>query len=82
MFEAGRIYRRRTLHAIYGGQRQGGISTPSAYPMVFVFTGETGQQYGYSDAWESDGQVFRYYGEGQEGPIRVLKSPRPSRAGG
>lgn len=69
MFEVGRIYRRRELHERYGGQRQGGISTPAAHPMVLVFTGESGQRYGYADGPEDDGRVFRYYGEGQQGSM-------------
>lgn len=35
----------------YAGQQQGGISTPAGAPYVFLFTGETGAQYGYSDGW-------------------------------
>ncbi len=68
----GRLYRRRDLHHQYGGQRQGGISTPSAYPLVFLFTGETGEQYGYRDGWESDG-TFRYTGEGQIGDMAFVR---------
>jgi 5-methylcytosine-specific restriction enzyme A len=34
MFIQGHVYRRSDLHNQYGGQRQGGISTPSQYPLV------------------------------------------------
>ncbi len=72
MFEIGRLYRRRDLHHRYGGQWQGGISTPSAHPLVFLFTGETGEQYGYRDGWEPDG-TFRYTGEGQIGDMTFVR---------
>jgi 5-methylcytosine-specific restriction enzyme A len=65
MFEVGRVYNRRTeIHDPYGGQWQGGISTPRDRPLVFLFTGESGEQYGYEDGWGDDG-VFLYTGEGQ-----------------
>lgn len=46
MFTQGHVYRRRDLHDRYGGQRQGGISTPSQYPIILLFTGESGEQHG------------------------------------
>ncbi len=52
MFEVGRTYDRRSeIHGPYGGQQQGGISTPKNQPLVFLFTGESGEQYGYKDGW-------------------------------
>src|SRR5215207_4243081 len=71
MFDQVRIYRRRDLHVRYGGQRQGGISTPKDHPLIFLFTGESGEQYGYHDGWESNG-TFRYVGEGQVGDMRFV----------
>ena len=44
--------RRRDIHAIYGGQQQGGICTPTEHPVIFLFTGEAGGQHGYSDGWK------------------------------
>lgn len=65
MFETGRIYKRKDqIHAIYGGQRQGGISTPSAHPHIFIFTSDAGESYGYHDKFHADG-MFWYTGEGQ-----------------
>ena len=65
MFEVGHIYdRRRDIHAKYGGQQQGGISTPAGSQHIFLFTGEAGEQYGYEDGWDENG-VFCYTGEGQ-----------------
>lgn len=67
-FEIGQIYKRADLHARYGGQRQGGISTPQGHPFIFLFTGKSGGQYGYSDTWEES--VFHYTGEGQSGDMQ------------
>jgi 5-methylcytosine-specific restriction protein A len=66
-FEVGRTYRRRDIHAQYGGQRQGGISTPVRQPFILLFTG-TGEHYGHHDGWEANG-VYRYSGEGQAGDM-------------
>ena len=36
MFEVGRVYNRRLgIHEPYGGQRQGGISTPRDWPFIY-----------------------------------------------
>jgi len=70
MFVTGRNYSRRNdVHARYGGQTQGGISTPRNAPYVFLFTGRTGDQYGYEDGRRDD-DVFLYTGEGQLGDMR------------
>lgn len=58
MFVKGEVYRRRDLHALYGGQQQGGISTPSIHPIIFLFTSPLGEEYGYSDGWQKDGTTF------------------------
>jgi hypothetical protein len=54
MFSPGQEYRRRELHERFGGQRQGGISTPRKAPFLFLITGESGKQHGYSDEWTDD----------------------------
>lgn len=72
MFVRGRRYRRSALHQQYGGQRQGGISTPKSYPIVLIFTGRSGERYGYQDGWTDEG-VFEYTGEGQRGDMRMAK---------
>ena len=66
MFEQGTIYRRSDIHDQYGGQRQGGISTPTSQPFILLFIGEQGQQYGYVDQWTDEG-LFLLTGEGQRG---------------
>ena len=79
MFEIGKVYdRRQEIHGRYGGQRQGGISTPREWPVVFLFTGESGEQYGYKDGWDENG-VFLYTGEGQAGDMTFVRGNRAIR---
>ena len=79
MFEVGRTYSRRDeLHRLYGGQQQGGISTPTDQPFIMLFTGESGEQYGYRDGWGESG-VFVYTGEGQTGDMVFLRGNRAIR---
>jgi 5-methylcytosine-specific restriction protein A len=72
MFVQGQVYRRRDLHQQFGGQQQGGISTPSSANIVLLFTGEAGEQHGYRDDWTKDG-VFLYTGEGQRGDMQFVR---------
>lgn len=75
-FVVGQTYERQTdLHDKYGGQRQGGISTPANAPFVFLFTADSGEHYGYSDGW-SDRKVFLYTGEGQLGDMEFVRGNR------
>lgn len=67
-FALGRVYKRSDLHDQYGGQRQGGISTPRAHSLILIFTGSGGTPHGYADEWDQDG-VFRYFGEGRHGDM-------------
>ena len=79
MFEVGRIYnRRQEIHEPYGGQWQSGISTPADRPFIFLFSGESGEQYGYKDGWDENG-VFLYSGEGQEGHMKFTRGNRAIR---
>ncbi|WP_109312200.1 HNH endonuclease signature motif containing protein [Ruegeria sp. AU67] len=64
--------RREDIHALFGGQMQGGISTPKDHPYVFIFTGKSGEQHGYLDGWRDEG-VFLYTGEGQTGDMEFLR---------
>jgi len=78
-FEVGKIYnRRRDIHGQFGGQQQGGISTPTKIPSIFLFTGEVGEQHGYSDGWDPSG-VFLYTGEGQSGPMQFVRGNKAIR---
>jgi 5-methylcytosine-specific restriction enzyme A len=62
VFSPGQLYRRRDLHERFGGQRQGGISTPAKARFIFLITGDSSKQHGYSDEWTPDG-VFLYTGK-------------------
>jgi 5-methylcytosine-specific restriction protein A len=73
IFKVGQIYNRKNeIHEIYSGQSQGGISSPANHPIIFVFTGETGEKYGYRDGFRSDG-VFLLTGEGMEGDMSFVR---------
>ncbi len=72
LFVQGREYRRIDLHNQFGGQRQGGISTPINHPLIFLFTGEGGEQYGYADSWTNE-RLFFYVGEGQQGDMEFVR---------
>ena len=72
LFRPGQAYRRTDLHDQYGGQRQGGISTPKKHPLIFLITGESGSQYGYADGFRDDG-TFWYTGEGQVGDMEMVR---------
>jgi 5-methylcytosine-specific restriction protein A len=73
VFEVGRIYPRGDVHAKYGGQRYGGISTPAAHPIVLCISGEEGAEFGYDDEDLEDGTLL-YFGEGQEGDMTFERS--------
>jgi 5-methylcytosine-specific restriction protein A len=67
VFEIGRVYhRRRDIHGPYGGSWQSGIAPSGDWPLVFLFTGQSGAKYGYDDERTEHG-VFLYTGEGQRG---------------
>lgn len=76
-FIVGQIYKRTDLHEKYGGQRQGGISTPAKFPYIFLFTGGSGEMYGYKDKWQ--GETFFYTGEGQIGHMEFVGGNRAIR---
>jgi|ERR1700730_3432971 len=69
MFQKDQRYKRRWLHETYGGQQRGGISTPAKKAVIFLFTGEPGEPYGYTD-WESPDGSYHYFGEGQRGDMQ------------
>jgi 5-methylcytosine-specific restriction protein A len=75
-FIVGEIYRRRSLHEEYGGQRQGGISTPANSPLMFLFTSDSGHQYGYRDGFQEDSGTYLYTGEGQIGSMQMVRGNR------
>jgi 5-methylcytosine-specific restriction protein A len=78
MFVQGQVYRRLDLHNQFGGQQQGGISTPADFPIILLFTGKSGEQFGYRDDWTEAG-VFLYTGEGQLGDMEFNRGNRAVR---
>ncbi|MEO7174402.1 MAG: HNH endonuclease [Saprospiraceae bacterium] len=67
------IYNRRAdIHAIFGGNWQGGICPSASFPYIFIFSGKSGKQHGYMDGWDNP-NIFSYTGEGQEGDMRFTK---------
>ena len=79
MFIVGRTYNRvKDLHLVYGGQRQGGMSTPSEHQLMFLFTGSSGETHGYRDEFRDDG-TFWYTGEGQVGDMTFDRANRALR---
>jgi 5-methylcytosine-specific restriction protein A len=70
--------RRADIHANYGGQQQGGISTPLFMPGIFIFTGHGASIVGYSDAFLPDGSL-RYTGQGQRGDMKMVAGNRAIR---
>ena len=71
MFESNKKYVRRQLHKKYGGQMFSGISTPTKFPFIFIFTSENGEKYGYIDKWKTE-KLFYYSGQGQKGDMEFI----------
>lgn len=67
----GEEYKRSALHDAFGGNRQGGIATCANHDIIFIFSSESGEQYGYSDRWEGD--YYLYTGEGQYGDMKFTR---------
>jgi 5-methylcytosine-specific restriction protein A len=65
-------YKRSDIHDQYGGNRQGGISPSAKFPFIFIFSGKSGEQYGYKDGWDNP-NIFSYTGEGQTGDMKFIK---------
>lgn len=67
--------RRRAVHRVYGGQQQGGISTPKSIDDVLIFTDpDSGKEFGYDrhEGLREDGN-YSYTGEGQVGDQSIDK---------
>lgn len=73
--EIGQTLKRREVHALFGGQMQGGISTPVNSQNILIFTDpKTGAKYGYDkhEGLREDGS-YAYTGEGQVGDQEFLR---------
>jgi 5-methylcytosine-specific restriction protein A len=74
MFVVGKKYSRaKDIHDQYGGTRQSGISPSGSHPFIFLFTGDSGETYGYEDGWQEDDGVFLYTGQGQVGDMEFKR---------
>lgn len=72
-FVKGEIYDRQTeIHGPFGGSSQSGISPSNKARVVFLFSGESGEQYGYADEVDAHG-VYSYAGEGQVGNMTLTR---------
>lgn len=72
-FQPGKTYNRQNdINEVFGGQQRGGISTPKGTPFVFLFTGQSGEAFGYEDKFQPDGS-FWYTGEGQVGDMTLTR---------
>lgn len=70
-FMVGQVYDRQTeIHDLFGGSSRSGISPSAKTPAIFIFTGDSGEQYGYEDTHSKDG-VVTYTGEGQKGDMTL-----------
>ncbi len=69
--------RRQDIHSKYKGNQQAGISTSKNSPFVFLFTGDAGKKFGYSDHWK-DG-IFHYTGAGRRGDMTFDHYNKPVR---
>lgn len=72
-FVVDQVYDRQTgIHNLFGGSRQSGISPSAKSPAIFIFTGDSGEQFGYEDKRGPDG-IFAYTGEGQSNDMTLTK---------
>jgi hypothetical protein len=77
-FQEGKEYPRSSIHDLFGGSRQSGISPSAKHPYIFIFSGKAGQKHGYQDGWEQDG-AFSYTGHGQTGDMQFVNGNRELR---
>jgi 5-methylcytosine-specific restriction protein A len=72
-FEVGSHYVRKELHDQFKGNRQKGISSPATEDFAFIFTGPSGEKYGYDDELLDDGTLI-YFGEGRVGDMEFTEN--------
>lgn len=77
-FPVGSYWKRSDIHALLGGQEQGGISTPSKKPYIIIFSSPRGEEFGYEDGRNPDG-FYHYTGEGQVGDMQWVRGNRAIR---
>jgi hypothetical protein len=75
--EDGDQTRRTDLHAVFGGSRQGGISSCKNTDEILLFA-EAGEEHGYIDGRQPDG-TYLYTGEGQNRDQTMTRGNRAIR---
>jgi hypothetical protein len=65
--KVGEVLKRKEVHSRYGGAGMGGIEPSAKTPNVFIFTSDTGSNYGYNFDEELEDGSFLYSGDGQVG---------------
>jgi 5-methylcytosine-specific restriction protein A len=82
-FQIGKLYKRKSdIHIPFGGNAQSGIAPSIVADAVFLFTSDTGEQFGYKDGPGTDGNgaaIYRYTGEGQRGDMQFTKGNKAIR---
>ena len=76
--KVGETLKRQQVHSVYGGQMQGGISTPVNSENILIFTDpKAGAKYGYDkhEGLREDGS-YAYTGEGQIGDQKFVRGNR------
>lgn len=79
MFQIRKKYNRADIHEQFGGGRQSGISPSGSHPFIFLFSGKSGEAYGYEDGWQPDEGVYLYTGEGQVGDMTFSRGNKAIR---
>nr|WP_315596601.1 HNH endonuclease signature motif containing protein [uncultured Cupriavidus sp.] len=72
-FVVGRQYiRNKDITGKFGGSPQGGIAPSLRSDAIFLFSGESGERYGYNDHFDEAGTLL-YVGEGRTGDMKMSK---------
>ena len=78
--EIGKVYKRTELHNFFGGQSQGGISTPKEYKYIFIIEyKKSGKDFGYEDGWDIGRNFYLYTGQGQVGDMQFIRGNKAIR---
>jgi len=71
-YRIGQLYsRQQHITGRFGGSGQSGIAPSRQAPAVFLFTGGSGEQYGYTDHIDENTGHLSYTGEGQLGDMQM-----------
>jgi len=65
--------RKEHITGQFGGSGQSGIAPSNKSPVIFLFTGGSGEQYGYNDLFDEEFGFLLYTGEGQVGDMTMSR---------